>query len=99
MFNGPENLGKFHQRKCDKSYSKDPFFLCCQTLHNRIELHQDQYLFMHRLLNLSPSGNLSHCVFFSVDLFFRRKPMNITSAVAGNPGFHHKKNCIVLNCF
>ena len=99
MFNGPENSRKFHQRKCDKSYSKDPYFLCCQTLHNRIELHQDQYLFMHRLLNLSPSGNLSHCVFFSVDLFFRRKPMNITSAVAGNPGFHHKKNCIVLNCF
>ena len=59
----------------------------------------NQYLIMRRLLNLSPSGNLSHCVFFSFDLFFRRKPMNITGEVCGNPGFHHKKNCIVLNCF
>ena len=69
MFNGPENLRKFHQRKCDKSYSKDPYFLCCQILHNRIELHQDQYLFMHRLLNLSPSGNLSTVFSFQLTSF------------------------------
>ena len=27
MFNGPKNLRKFHPRKRDKSYSKDPYFL------------------------------------------------------------------------
>ena len=34
MFNGPANLRKFHRRKPDKSYSKDPYVLCCKTLHN-----------------------------------------------------------------
>ena len=32
MFNGPANLRKFHRRKCDKSYSKDPYFLCRKIL-------------------------------------------------------------------
>ena len=70
MFNGPENRRKFHQRKCDKSYSKDPYFLCCQTLHNRIELHQDQYLFMHRLLN--PHYEFPLCFLFSWPLFQKK---------------------------
>ena len=61
MFNGPANLG-----------SKDPYFLCRKTLRNGIEIRQDRYLSMRRLSNLSPFGNLSHGVFFSVDLFFRR---------------------------
>ena len=44
---------------------------------------------MCKLSNLSPFGNLSHRVFFSVDLFFRcRRPINITGGVAGNPWFH-----------
>ena len=38
MFNGPTNLRKFHLRKRDKSCSKDPYFLCCRTLRNGIEL-------------------------------------------------------------
>ena len=42
---------------------------------------------MRRLSNLSPFSNLSG-VFFSVDLFFRRrKPINITCVVAGNVDF------------
>ena len=42
--------------------------------------------------DLSPCGSLSHGVFFSVDLFFsRRRPVNITGAVAGSPRFHHMK--------
>ena len=86
MFNGPENLRKFHRRKCDKSYSRDPYFLCRKSLCNGIELHQDRYLSMRRLSNLSHFGNLSHGVFFSVELFSRRtRPMNITGAVVGNP--------------
>ena len=61
MFNGPANLG-----------SKDPYFLCRKTLRNGIEIRQDRYLSLRRLSNLSPFGSLSHGVFFSVDLFFRR---------------------------
>ena len=38
MFNGPTNLRKFHLRKRDKCCSKDPYFLCCRTLRNGIEL-------------------------------------------------------------
>ena len=50
--------------------------------------------------DLSPFGNLSRGVFFSVDLFFRRgRPMNITGAVAGKPSIPSHKNCAVLNCF
>ena len=84
MFNGTANLKKFHRRKRDKSYSKDPCCLCRKTL------RQDRYLSMRRLSNRPAFCNLSLCVFFSVDLFFgRRRPMNITNAVAGNPRFHH----------
>ena len=61
MFNGSAHLG-----------SKDPYFLCRKTLRNGIEIRQDRYLSMRRLSNLSPFGNLSHGVFFSVDHFFRR---------------------------
>ena len=39
MFNGPTNLRKFHLRKRDKSCLKYPYFLCCKTLRNGIELH------------------------------------------------------------
>ena len=47
---------------------------------------------MSRLSNQSPFGNLSHGVFSSVDLFFRRRrPMNITGVVSGNPRLHHIK--------
>ena len=81
MFNGPANLG-----------SKDPYFLCRKTLRNGIEIRQDRYLSMRRLSNLLPFGNLSHGVFFSVEFFSRRRrPLNITSAVAGNPIFHRIK--------
>ena len=72
MFNGPANLTKFHLRKRNKSCSKDPYFLCRKTLRNGIELRQDLHLSMRKLSSLSPFGNLSCCVLFSVDLFFRR---------------------------
>ena len=58
------------------------------SLRNGVELRQYRYLNMRRLKNLSPLNNLSHGVFFSVDLFFRRKrPMNITGAVVGTLDF------------
>ena len=95
MFDGPANLRKLHRRKRDKSCSKYPYFLCRKTSRNGIEPRQDLYL---RCVNiricrdLSPLGNLSQGVFFSVDLFFRRRvPINITVTVAGNPRFHHIK--------
>ena len=72
MFNGPANLWKFHFRKRNKSCSKDPYFLCRKTLRNGIELRQDLHLSMRKLSSLSPFGNLSCCVLFSVDLFFWR---------------------------
>ena len=95
MFNGPVNLRKFHPRKSDESYSKDPYFILRKTLRNVIELRQDQYTSMRKLSNLSPFGNLSHGVFFSVDLFFRgRRPMNITGAVARDPRFRYTKTVL-----
>ena len=39
------------------------------SLRNGVELRQYRYLNMRRLKNLSPLNNLSHGVFFSVDLF------------------------------
>ena len=51
MPNGPANLRKFHWRKCHKFYLKDPYFLCCKTLCNRMEICQGWYLSMRRLLN------------------------------------------------
>ena len=95
MFKNQTNLKIFHQRKRNKSFSKDPYFLCRKTLHNGIELRQNLYLSMRKLSKLSPFGNLSHSVFVSVDLFFnRRRPMNITGAVAGNPWFHEIKTVL-----
>ena len=38
MFNNQTNLKIFHQRKRNKSCSKDPYFLCRKTLHNGIEV-------------------------------------------------------------
>ena len=100
MVKGPANLRKFHRRKRDESHLKDSYFLCLKTLRNGMKLRQDRYLSLRRLSNLSPFGNLSHGVSFSVDLIFRRtRSMNITGAVTGNPRFHHIKKCIVLNCF
>ena len=93
MFNGSANLGKSHRRKHDKSYSEDSYFLCCKTLSNGIELRQDWYLSMRRLSNLSPLGNLSHCVTFPVDLF------NTAGAVAGNPRFRHMKTVLCWTVF
>ena len=93
MFNDPANLREIPlRRKLDKCYSKDPYSIFRKAFRNRIELHRDRYLSMRRLSNQSPFDNLSHGVFFSVDLFLRRRrPMNITSVVAGNPRFHHIK--------
>ena len=51
MLNGAANLRKFHWRKYDKFYLKDPYFLCHKTLHNGIEICQDWYPSMCRLLN------------------------------------------------
>ena len=70
--NSPANLRKFHLRKRNKSCSKDPYFLCHKTLRNGIEVRQDLHLSMRKLSSLSPFGNLSCCVLFSFDLFFRR---------------------------
>ena len=39
------------------------------SLRNGVELRQYRYLNMRRLKNRSPLNNLSHDVFFSVDLF------------------------------
>ena len=93
MFYDPANHKKFHRKKRDKFCSRDPYFFCRKASRNGIEPRQDLYLSMRKLSNLSRSfDNLSHDVFFSVDLFFRRgRPVNITGAVAGSPRFHHIK--------
>ena len=86
MFNGSANLRKFQRQKRDKSCSKDPYLLCRKALRDGIELRQDLYLSMRKLSNLSPSGNLSHGISFSVDLIFKGgRPMNITKAVSETP--------------
>ena len=96
MFNGPANLTKFDRRKRDKSYWKDPYLLCRKALRNGIELRQDRFLSMRRLSTLLPFCNLSLGVFFSIDPSFRRRrPINITGAVAWKPRFHHIK---VVSC-
>ena len=90
-----KGANKFQLWKRDQSCSKDPYFLCRKTLRNGLRLRQDLYLSMRKLSKLSPISNLSHGVFFSVDLFFRRRrPMNITGAVAGNSRFHHRKTAL-----
>ena len=68
MLNGPANLRKFHWRKNDKFYSKDPYFLCCKTLHNGIEICQDSYLSMCSLLNHGSCVFIWH-VFFGLTKF------------------------------
>ena len=73
MFNGSENLRKFHRRKGDKSCSKDHCLLCRKTLHNGIKLRQDLYLSMRKLSNLSRSvafwQSFPLCFLFSWPLF------------------------------
>ena len=92
MFNNQTNLKIFHQRKRNKYCSKDPYFVCCKTLHNGIEVRQDLYLSVRTLSKLSPFGNLSHRVYCLADFFFtRRRPMNITGVVAGTHRFHDIK--------
>ena len=44
LLNGSANLRTFNRLKCDKSFSKDPHFLCRKSLGNGIELRQDLYL-------------------------------------------------------
>ena len=68
MPNGPANLRKFHGRKCHKFYLKDPYFLCCKTLRNRMEICQDWYLSMRRLLNHG-SGVFIWYVYFGLAKF------------------------------
>ena len=99
MFNGPENHRKCQQRQRDKFFSKIPIFFVAK--HNVVV---DLYLSMRKLSNLSRHvsrfGNLSHGVFFSVDLFSgRRRPMNITGAVAGSPLFHFIKTVLCSTVF
>ena len=64
MLNGPVNLKKFHRRKRDKFYSKDPYFLCHKTLRNGIET----CLSMRRLSNRRPQVFIWH-VYFGVTKF------------------------------
>ena len=74
---------------------KIPIFFVAKHYVNGLRLRQDLYLSIRKLSKLSPISNLSHGVFFSVDLFFRRRrPMNITGAVAGNSRFHHRKTAL-----
>ena len=46
-----QQILKFYWRKRNKSYSKDPYFLCHKTIWNGIEFCQVQYLSMQRLSN------------------------------------------------
>ena len=95
MFKGPENHRKFHQRKRDKFFSNIPIFFVAK--HYAVV---DIYLSMRLSRHVSPFGNLSQGVFFSVDLFSRRRrPMNITGAVAGSPLFHHIKTVLCSTVF
>ena len=54
VFNDLANLRIFHRRKRNKYCSKDPYFVCCKTLHNGIEVRQDLYLSVRTLSKLSP---------------------------------------------
>ena len=93
VFNDLANLRIFHRRKRNKYCSKDPYFLCCKTLRNGIEVRQDLYMSVR---TLSKSfGNLSHRVYCLADFFFRRRrPMNITGVVAGKHRFHDIKTVL-----
>ena len=91
-------LGSSTQGNAINLARKILIFFVTKKLPNGIELRQDLYLSMCKLSNLSP--RLSHSVFFSVDPFFRRRrPRNITGAVAGNPRFHHRKSALCETVF
>ena len=76
------------------------FIIYRKALRNGIDLRQYWYLSMRRPSNLSPFGNLSHGVFFRVDLYFgRRRFMNIMGAVAGNSRLHHLKTAMFQTVF
>ena len=99
MVKGPANLRKFHRRKRDESHLKDSYFICLKTLRNGTKLRQDRYLSLRRLSNLSPFGNLSHGVSFSVDLFFRHDE---ESTKIYEDLYKRWKRCIILSmkiCF
>ena len=103
IFNSPANLRKFHRRKRNESCSKDPCFSVAK--HYVIEWNFAKICIwadvnFRTCRDLSPFGNLSCGAFFSVDHFFRRRrPMNITNAVAGNPRFQHLKTVLCTNMF
>ena len=84
-------LGNFIKRR-DQSCSKDLYVLCRKTVRSGIELRIWTCVNFQLCHDLSPLGNLSHGVFFSVDPFFRRRrPVNITGAVSGKPRLHYIK--------
>ena len=86
-------LGNSTKRR-DQSYSKDLYILCRKTVRSGIELRIWACVNFQICHDLSPLGNLSHGVFFSVDLFFRRRrPVNITGAVSGKPKIPLHRNC------
>ena len=84
MFSGPANLSKCHLRKRDKSYSKDPYFLCRKTSRNGIELRQDRYLSMRSVSNHECSFYLT-CLFRTCKIIERRRALVFYScSVKGN---------------
>ena len=90
-------LGNLHRRKRYISYPKDLYFLCRKTLPNGRELHQERYLSMRRLSNLSPFGNLSDVVmFFSFRLtsFQAYKAYEYYGSSRWKPRFHHIKTTL-----
>ena len=89
-------LGNFIKRR-DQSCSKDLYVLCRKTVRSGIELRIWACVNFQLCHDLSPLGNLSHGVFFSVDPFFRRRrPVNITGAVSGKPRLHYIKTVKLL---
>ena len=89
-------LGNFIKRR-DQSCSKDLYVLCRKTVRSGIELRIWACVNFQLCHDLSPPGNLSHGVFFSVDPFFRRRrPVNITGVVSGKPRLHYIKTVKLL---
>ena len=90
-------LGNLHRRKRYKSYPKDLYFLCRKTLRNGRELHQERYLSMRRLSNLSPFGNLSDVVMlfsFRLTSFQAYKAYEYYGSSRWKPRFHHIKTTL-----
>ena len=55
-----------------------------------VRIPESELPYMRRLLAIFPP-----VIFLSVDLFFgRRRPINTTDVVAGNPRFHHIKTVL-----